>query len=147
MKRPSSRSYILAPESIALTDMIMNLFIFFFVSFSLLYTFSPDRLARLEVTLPKAFTGKGGSEAVVSVGLTKDGRYFLGAREVSEQELKSQLMERAQHEHRVSVMIRAEESAACRSVVAVFDACRRAGITRTSFAVQSSEEENVPAGS
>lgn len=143
MKRPSSRPYILQPESIALADMIMNLFIFFFVSFSLLYTFSPERMARLEITLPKASTGQRGTEAVVTVGVTRDGQYSLNARPLSEQELATQLMEKAAGRPDVRVTIQADESSPCRSLVSVFDACRRAGITRTSFAVQP-RHKNAP---
>jgi biopolymer transport protein ExbD len=41
-------------ESIALTDIILNIFIFFFISFSLVYTFNPTRESRIIVKLPQA---------------------------------------------------------------------------------------------
>ena len=49
-----SKGYVVALESIAMTDIVLNLFIFFFISFSLLYTLQPDRMTRIEVRLPKA---------------------------------------------------------------------------------------------
>ena len=141
MRRPPTRPYILNPESIALTDMIMNLFIFFFVSFSLLYTFNPERASRLEVKLPKASTGKVSPESMVTVTVTKDGGHFLGESRVSEDKLGSELKNLVKRQPGVSIMIRADESSPCRALVSVFDACRAAGIARTSFAVQ---QKNVP---
>ena len=136
MKTPATRGYLLTPESIALTDMVMNLFIFFFVSFSLLYTFSPERLARLEVNLPKASAGQGGSQATTVVTVTRDGRYFLGERAVPDGRLVTELAQLAARRAGMAVLIRADEASPCRALVAVFDACRSAGISRTSFAIQ-----------
>ncbi len=41
-------------ESVAITDIILNMFIFFFTSFSLVYTFNPARESRVQVKLPQA---------------------------------------------------------------------------------------------
>lgn len=139
MKPLSTRSYLLNPESIALTDMVLNLFIFFFVSFSLLTTFNPHRTAQLEVTLPKAAMGQGLSEAVVIVTITKNGRCHIGDRVVPESRLKGELAALAKRRPGASVLVRADESAPCRSLVAVFDAGRAAGITRMNFAVLPTE--------
>ena len=139
MKPLSTRSYLLNPESIALTDMVMNLFIFFFVSFSLLYTFNPHRLAQLEVTLPKASTGQNLPETVVVVTITRNGRCHIGNRVIPESRLKAELAELAKQKAGTSVLVRADESAPCRSLVAVFDAGRAAGIARMNFAVLPSD--------
>lgn len=135
MKPLATRAYLFTTESIALTDMVLNLFIFFFVSFSLLYTFSPERLARLEVTLPKASTGQGGSEAVV-VTITRDGRYYLGSQAIVEGQLLATMKELATRRPASSVLVCADEASPCRALVAVFDAGRAAGVTKMSFAVQ-----------
>lgn len=136
MKPPATRAYLLTPESIALTDMVLNLFIFFFVSFSLLYTFSPERMARLEVTLPKAATGQGGSETMIVITITRDGRYFLGDRPLPAGRLEAELTALAARRGSSPVLVRADEAAPCRALIAVFDAGRSAGISRMSFAVQ-----------
>ena len=39
-----------------MTDIVLNLFIFFFISFSLLYTFNPERLAKVPVKPPTVTT-------------------------------------------------------------------------------------------
>src|SRR4030066_280325 len=41
-------------ESLAITDIILNIFIFFFTAFSLVYTFNPTRESRIIVKLPQA---------------------------------------------------------------------------------------------
>lgn len=139
MKPPATRAYLSSLESIALTDMVLNLFIFFFVSFSLLTTFSPERLARLEVTLPKAVTGQGGAEPVIVVTITRDGRTFLGERLVAEGRLSAEFGELAKRRPSTSVLVRADEASPCRVLVAVFDAGRSAGLTKMGFAVQPTE--------
>ena len=140
MKPLSTRSYLLNPESIALTDMVLNLFIFFFVSFSLLYTFSPQRLAQLEVSLPKASTGQAPlPESVIVVTITRNGRCHIGNRVVPESRLIAELTDLAKRQPGTAVLVRADESAPCRSLVAVFDAGRAAGVTRMNFAVLPSD--------
>jgi len=54
MKIAGRRSYMTSMESVAMTDIVLNMFIFFFISFSLLYTFNPQRVQKLEVKLPAA---------------------------------------------------------------------------------------------
>ena len=133
--KPSPRSF-LTLESVAMTDIVMNLFIFFFVSFSLLYTFSADRLSRLDVTLPKAVTGDGASEGVVTVTITRQGTCYLEERAVPEGRLKSTLGELVKRRPGSSFLVKADESAPCRALVAVFDAGRAVNVKRMSFAVQ-----------
>lgn len=52
MKISGKRDYMISMESVAMTDIVLNMFIFFFISFSLLYTFNP--MKKLDVKLPKA---------------------------------------------------------------------------------------------
>ena len=140
MKVPATRGYLLNPESIALTDMVMNLFIFFFVTFSLLYTFSPDRQSHLEVSLPKASTGKGTTERLTVITVTKNGMYYIGGRHVPEKRLPSELGDLAKKHPGIAILIRADEASPCKSLVTAFDSCRAAGLTRTSLAVQPANE-------
>tara|TARA_B100000315_G_C14426741_1_gene518188 strand:- start:507 stop:932 length:426 start_codon:yes stop_codon:yes gene_type:complete len=136
MKPPSTRPFLLHPESLAITDMVLNLFIFFFVSFSLLYTFSPERLAQLEVVLPKAKTGQGTRITSVVVTITRDGRVFLADKKVSRGNLSETFTNLTKKNPGVSVLVRADEAAPCRSLVEVFDAGRSAGVSRMNFAVK-----------
>ena len=54
MKIKLHRDSIVSLESVAITDIILNMFIFFFTSFSLVYTFNPARESRIIVKLPQA---------------------------------------------------------------------------------------------
>jgi biopolymer transport protein ExbD len=54
MKIKTHRDSVVTLESIAFTDIILNIFIFFFTAFSLVYTFNPARESRIIVKLPKA---------------------------------------------------------------------------------------------
>jgi biopolymer transport protein ExbD len=54
MKIKTHRDSVATLESIALTDIILNIFIFFFTAFSLVYTFNPTRESRIFVKLPQA---------------------------------------------------------------------------------------------
>ena len=136
MKPPTTRAYLLTPESVASTDIVLNLFIFFFVSFSILSTFSPERLARLEVTLPRASSAGAGSETAVVVTVTREGQYSVGDRAIEAGRLPEELAAVAAQRASPPIVVRADAAAPCRCLVAVFDAARGAGITRVSFAVQ-----------
>ena len=56
MRLRQSRDYALNLESVSSTDIVLNMFIFFFISFSLLYTFNPERLAKVPVKPPTVTT-------------------------------------------------------------------------------------------
>ena len=53
MKIKTHRDSTVSLESFAITDIILNMFIFFFISFSLVYTFNPARESRIIVKLPQ----------------------------------------------------------------------------------------------
>ena len=70
MKIRSAGRPQLTLESVAMTDIIMNMFVFFFISFSLLYTFNPQRESKIKVNLPKGVTdvkSRGEKPLVVTV--------------------------------------------------------------------------------
>jgi len=48
----------IALESVAVTDIVMNLFLFFFITFSLIATFGQSKLSALKVDLPAVTSGK-----------------------------------------------------------------------------------------
>ena len=56
MKVRTTNKQFLTLESVAMTDIVMNMFIFFFITFSLLYTFNPQQESKIKVNLPKGMT-------------------------------------------------------------------------------------------
>ena len=67
-----------------MTDIVMNMFIFFFISFSILYTFNPTRVSKVDVKLPKASSAVSleGSEKTI-LAITKDGEYLVKGKRVT----------------------------------------------------------------
>jgi hypothetical protein len=49
VKIAPTRKYMFNLESVAMTDIVLNMFIFFFISFSLLYTFNPTKAKVIKV--------------------------------------------------------------------------------------------------
>ena len=65
-------------ESVAITDIIMNMFIFFFITFSFLATFNKAKEGQVGVSLPEATSASPPVERKsLAVSLTKDGGLFL----------------------------------------------------------------------
>jgi len=131
---------VLSLESVALTDIIMNLFIFFFISFSLLYTFNPTKESRIEVQLPSGRTKSEGASRgplVVTVN-AKNEIYIAGAR-VAPESLESDLKARSSDDKQAGIMVRADEAAAVEYLVKVLDAAKQAGVAKLGVAIEQGE--------
>src|SRR5713101_7224009 len=77
-------------ESVAVTDIILNMFIFFFITFSFLATFHKANEGQMDVNLPKATSASPPVEKKrLSVNLTKEGSLFLGRELVTLEQLKT----------------------------------------------------------
>ncbi|MFH1175963.1 MAG: biopolymer transporter ExbD [Acidobacteriota bacterium] len=137
--KPATRSF-LSLESVAMTDIVMNLFIFFFISFSLLYTFNPTKESRIEVQLPSGRAkseGQGRGPLVVTVN-AKNEIFIAGAR-VSPESLESDLKARSNEDKQVGVMVRADQAAAVEYLVKVLDAAKQAGVAKLGVAIEQSK--------
>lgn len=129
------KSYLVALESVAMTDIVLNMFIFFFISFSLIYTFNPAQFSKIEVNLPKASSAVAleGSEKVV-LAITAPGKYYLNDEPVKRSGLKGELRKRLDDNPELSLMLRVDGSAAFNSVAAALDIINELGISRVSVA-------------
>src|SRR5438552_18662045 len=77
-------------ESVAITDIIMNMFIFFLITFSFLATFHKSNEGELDVNLPKAASATPPAEKKgLSVNLAQEGGLFLGKDQVTLEHLKT----------------------------------------------------------
>ena len=136
MKIRIHRSYLSGLESVAMTDIVLNMFIFFFISFSLLYTFDPNRLQRIEVNLPKAASGAGLEQKErFYVTLTEEGKIYVEKDGVSLDGLKSRLSARFKEDKNLNVIIRVDKKAIFDRVTEVLDAVNLVGIKQISIAV------------
>lgn len=140
IKIKSSNNYLIALESVAMTDIVMNMFIFFFISFSLIYTFNPDRISKIEVNLPKAQSAVAmeGSEKVV-LAITAKGAYFLNDDNVKSQDLKKALERKLSENPDMSLILKVDGAAKFDKVAKALDAINELNISRVSVAAVRGE--------
>ena len=137
MKIGSQRKYLFALESVAMTDIVLNMFIFFFISFSLLYTFGPERLEKIDVKLPKAENAVPLDKvSVATVTITKTGLIYISQKQVNTAQLKQELSGFLKENPSLVVDIRADKGAAFKYIVTVLDVLTELGIDKVSIATE-----------
>lgn len=136
MKIGGKTEYLLSLESVSMTDIVLNMFLFFFISFSLLYTFSPQRVQKLEVKLPQAQNTRSIDELnQVFISLTNEGVIYLGDDVVSSlKELKAKVSRRREETANLAVILRADRLVNFKKVVEVLDLLAELGITNLNIA-------------
>ncbi len=137
MKIKTHRSAILSLESVAFTDIILNMFIFFFISFSLVYTFNPARESRIIVKLPKADIKipVDQTEPII-INITSRNEIFLKNKQKTLNELKSELQSLIAFNKMKPVIVRADKSVVFDRVVQVLDVAKNAGVERLGIAIE-----------
>ncbi|NBW86277.1 MAG: biopolymer transporter ExbD [Planctomycetia bacterium] len=124
-------------EMTSMIDIVFLLMIFFLVASKL------DEADRsIDVVLPQASAAKPltSRPREFVVNIDRDGNYFAGARPVRLEDLQDLLRQaNADNPQRQSVIVRADENALHKFVVAAMDACVRAGIE--DYQVQSANTE------
>ena len=135
IKIRQQNNYLVALESVAMTDIVMNMFIFFFISFSLLYTFSPERISKLEIKLPKAKSADKleGSERIV-LAVAKNGTYFIGNDRIGANNLKTALKAKMKDNPSPSVLLKIDGLARFDTVARALDIIHELNITKVSVA-------------
>ncbi len=134
-----ARRHLVSLESIAMTDIVMNLFIFFFISFSLLYTFDPTRAKQIKVTLPKARNVMAPDKKrsdVVTITLSDEGPVYLGADVVTLANLETQLSERMKSQPELAVFMRVDRLVPFKNLVGVLDVLNGLGLEHLRIAAQ-----------
>jgi biopolymer transport protein ExbD len=94
-----------------LADIILLLLIFFILTSSFVTQFG------IQVTLPKAEAGSMTDQSYVGVAITKEGRYYVQQKRVSEDNLMAAIREAK--ENRSSLVLRADEEATVRQFATV----------------------------
>jgi biopolymer transport protein ExbD len=135
MKIAGRHNYIMSLESIAMTDIIMNMFLFFFISFSLLYTFNPYRVQKLDIKLPKAANASNiEKQDQANILLSKDGPIYLGEDIVTVRELKSLMAAKLKNNPELIVILRADKLVGFHKIVDILDILTELGITNLNIA-------------
>ena len=123
-------------EGIAITDIIMNMFIFFFTSFSLVYTFNPTKESTVPIKLPQAgiHDTKDQKEPIV-VMIDERNVFYLNDRPLTSQELEGSLKSLINRNPQKSVIVRADKRVVIDVAVQVLDMAWSAGAGKVSIAI------------
>jgi biopolymer transport protein ExbD len=137
MKIKTHRDSVVSLESVAITDIILNMFIFFFTSFSLVYTFNPARESRIFVKLPKAEV-KAPVDQKEPIIITIDSRndVFLNNKPQNLKNLKIGLESLIAFNKTRSVIVRADKTVVIDRVIQVLDVAKNAGVERLGIAIE-----------
>jgi biopolymer transport protein ExbD len=129
------KDYQIALESVAMTDIVMNMFIFFFISFSLLYTFNQTRLSKIEVRLPKAQSAVSleGVEKVI-LTITKRGEYFVNDDKVKAGDLKAIFKAKLKENPSAAFLLKVDNMTKFDNVVKALDVINELNIKQVSIA-------------
>jgi biopolymer transport protein ExbD len=124
-------------ESIAITDIILNMYIFFFVSFSLVYTLNPIKESKIVVKLPEA-GAKTPAEQVKPAVIVIDGggKIYLFDAPTSLAGLRRSLGEMVARDKAVPAVVRADKTVMIDRVVEVLDVAKGAGVEQIGIAVE-----------
>lgn len=135
VKIKGSRDYLVALESVAMTDIVLNMFIFFFISFSLIYTFNPEKLSKIDVRLPKASTAVSlkGSDRIV-LAITKEGQYYIDDEKVGPALLKSEIGRRIKENPSCGIILKVDGTAKFDAVVKALDVVNALNVQKVSIA-------------
>lgn len=137
MKVQTSRKSFLSLESVAMTDIVMNLFIFFFISFSLLYTFNPKKESKIEVKLPQGTAPeRAKADSPLEVSVTAGNEIFIGKTRIAPKKLKQELISRAKLSKPSGVLVRADKTASVDTLVKVLDSAKQAGLEKLGVAIE-----------
>ena len=125
-------------ESIALTDIIMNMFIFFFITFSFLATFNRSREGQMDVNLPKATSTPQppAERKSLAVNLTKEGGLFLDKEPMTVEQLQLRFQQEKGQGAEITLIVRADQEVPHGRVVEVMDLARTEGLSRLAIATQ-----------
>ncbi len=124
-------------ESLAITDIILNIFIFFFTAFSLVYTFNPTRESRIIVKLPQADMKSPIDQTdPIIVTINQRNEVFLKNQPKNLRDLKRELESLIAFNKTRPVIVRADKSVVFDRVVQVLDVAKNAGVERLGIAVE-----------
>ena len=125
-------------ESVAITDIIMNMFIFFFITFSFLATFNKAKEGQVDVSLPKATSASPPiARKSLFVSLTKDGGLFLDDTPVSLEQLKIRVQTEKSQDTELTLVVRADKEVQHGRVVEVMDVARKEGLNKLAIGAQA----------
>ena len=142
MKIAAANKLLLSLESAALTDIIMNLFIFFFISFSLLYTFNPNTQSEIKVNLPRGTVDLEKFKGPVIVSITNDNSIYFNSEKIELKDLTMSLSKDIEKTKEAGLVIMSDKEASVDTLVKVLDTSKAAGISKLGIAIEVIKQTN-----
>ena len=145
MKIKTHRESFASLESIAITDIILNMFIFFFTAFSLVYTFNPSRESKIAIKLPQADVKSPADQTnPIVISINSRNEVFLNNRPKTLRELKPELKSLIAFNKNRPVIVRADKSVVFDRVVQVLEVTRNSGAERLGIAIEEKTTSPPP---
>jgi len=136
MKITSSNKFLLSIESVAMTDIIMNLFIFFFISFSLLYTFNQHKQSDMKVNLPRGTTDMQQFKGPVVIAITKNNEIYFNSEKIELKNLNVYIRKNIERTAEEGLLIKSDKEASVDTLVRVLDTSKSVGINKLGIAIE-----------
>lgn len=123
-------------EGVAFTDIILNVFIFFFTSFSLVYTFNPVKESKIPVKLPQAgIPDLDKQTQPIVITIDQQNLFYLDDQPLTRPELEQTLKDRLAVNAPKAVIVRADKRVIIDVAVQILDLAWSAGAKKVSLAV------------
>jgi len=136
MKITPTTKLFVSLESAAMSDIIMNLFIFFFISFSLLYTFNQHKQSDIKVNLPKGTTDMQQFKGPAVISITKDNQIFFNSEKIELKNLTAYLAKNLEKTKAEGLVIKSDKEASVDTLVKVLDTSKAAGINKLGISIE-----------
>ena len=115
----------------SLTDVVMQLLIFFLLTFSFANT------RGMNVTLPKAQVGQPPQRKTITFTIGKDKRIFLNNQAVGKEQLGQRLNALMQNDRDQQVVVQADKDLILQDVIEILDIAKGIGATRLFIATET----------
>ncbi|HLD56256.1 MAG TPA: biopolymer transporter ExbD [Candidatus Omnitrophota bacterium] len=112
-------------ETIAFADIVINLFVFFFITFGLFATFDATQRGSLPIELPRAITAPILKSALpLTVTIKRDGTVHAGSQKILLSELEATLNRELSLRKEKNVLVRADRLIPLERFVSVLEVVR-----------------------
>lgn len=131
-------------ESIALTDIIMNMFIFFFITFTLIYVPAMKEKS-IKVDLPKAKTGVNSQDKslVIAISKTDPNHVYFNEEQIPIDALGDKLKQILQERKEEPITIKCDKNVYVDNMVKIMDIARSVGANRLNIAIEPARNEGA----
>lgn len=131
MKIETTRKRMVNFSTISLTDIVLLLLIFFLLTSS--FVVQPG----IKVKLPKAATGQQDESDKIFITVTQSERLYLNQKQVTRDEMATQLRQLLRQDPEKLVVIRADKDLSLESTIRIIDTAKLAGAERFMIATEA----------